>query len=282
MEKFKGESIWLIAQSHAVSENLAFRAREAGRFTVQKDAGAIACGREGYLILYTLSGKGELRCGEERLILSAHSLTMIDCRLPYELRCVGNGGEPWSFYWLCFVGETCDSLYATATDDGYATYKAEDPPLVEAEFARILTLIHQPGVEASFTLSHSISQLVTMLIHLQCASSPKRSRHLETIARATSYIREHYATALDIDQLAKQAQLSKYYFIKLFKDFMNSAPYEYIILYRIDEAKKYLRVTGMKISQVSVAVGFNDECNFIRTFKRLTGFTPLQYRDNYR
>jgi AraC-like DNA-binding protein len=281
-EKFKGESIWLIAQSHAVSESLAFYAKEAGRFTIQKDFGDLSCGREGYVILYSLSGTGELRYGEEHHILPAHRLAMIDCRRPYKLRCASHDGEPWSFTWLRFDGTACDSLYATVTDDAFASYQAEDPPLVEAEFARILALINQPGVEACLKLNHSISQLMIWLVDLKCAGSPKRKRHLETISRATAYIQEHYHTALDIDHLAKQAQISKYYFIKLFKDFMGSAPYEYIILYRINEAKKYLRVTGLKVSQVSEAVGFNDECNFIRTFKRFTGFTPLQYRDHHR
>jgi AraC-like DNA-binding protein len=131
-------------------------------------------------------------------------------------------------------------------------------------------------------MCHGIMTLLTYLVELKMAQSPKRFRHQQTINNATQYIRENYNKPLDIDQLAQQAKLSKYYFIKLFKEFMHVAPYEYVINYRINEAKKYLRMTQRKVSQVSDSVGFNDECNFIRTFKRVTGLTPLQYRDRER
>jgi AraC-like DNA-binding protein len=282
MEKLESDSVWLIAQSQRIEGNLSFRAREAGRFTIREDSGDFSCGREDYMILYSFSGSGELRYGGECHTLPAYSLAMIDCRLPYELRCAGNTENPWSFYWLRLVGDACDSLYATVSEEGFSSYEVGDSPLVEAVFARILELFNQPGAEAYFKLNQNIGQILTLFIDLKVAKSPKRARHLETITKATQYIQENYNTSLDIGVLAKQARLSKYYFIKLFKEFMCSAPYEYIILYRINEAKKFLRATSMKVSQISEAVGFNDECNFIRTFKRFTGFTPLQYRDKQR
>jgi AraC-like DNA-binding protein len=278
MDNLKSESVWLVAQSHEVCDHLAFCPREAGCFTLSGDSGEIHCGREDYLLLYAFSGKGELLYDGKWQPLPAHSLAMIDCRRPYALR----AEQPWSFYWLRFAGEACEALYDTVNGDSFTSYEATDPLRVETEFSSILELFSQPGVDAYFRLSHSISLLMTLLVDLKFTKSSKRNRHRETIALATRYIQENYTTSLDIDQLAQQARLSKYYFIKLFKEFMNVAPYEYIILYRINEAKKYLRATTMKISQVSDAVGFNDECNFIRTFKRLTGFTPLQYRDSQR
>jgi AraC-like DNA-binding protein len=269
-------------QSHKISESLAFCAKEAGSLTIEEDSGDLHCGRAGYLILYSLSGKGELLYGGERHALPVHSVAMIDCSLPYALRCAENSGEDWRFMWLRFEGKACDPLYATLTEDGFSPFDAKDPQQLEAEFSRILALFNQPGVDACCKMSNSISQLVTELVDLKYAGSPKRARHLEIISTAIRYIQEHYNTSLDIGFLAKQAQLSKYYFIKLFKESMSSAPYEYIILYRIGEAKKYLRTTGLKVSEISEAVGFNDECNFIRTFKRINGLTPLQYRDRQR
>lgn len=280
MPNLREKSVWLIAQSHSIREQLAYTAMEAGRFTMDNDAGKINCGRDDYMLLYTIAADGEILYDGEWTPLPPQSLLLIDCRKSYELRCACHADEPWVFFWLRINGKVCDSIYETVNADGFAAYVTETPDRIEAEFGRIMELFHEPGIESSFRISHGVSLLLTMLVDMRFAKSPKRSRHQETIAQATRYIQENYNTALDIDQLARQAQLSKYYFIKLFKEFMNIAPYEYVIVYRINEAKKYLRSTTMKVSQISEAVGFNDECNFIRTFKRVTGSTPLQYRDS--
>ena len=57
-------------------------------------------------------------------------------------------------------------------------------------------------------------------------------------------------------------------------------PYRYMIIERVNVAKKLLQTTEMKISEISLMVGFADQGNFIRTFKSIVEVTPKTYRLN--
>ncbi|MDL2233159.1 AraC family transcriptional regulator [Ruminococcaceae bacterium OttesenSCG-928-L11] len=282
MEKLKEGSVWYIAHPDSFCEMLALIALESGKFIVDNTTGSIHCGRNDYMLLFSSEGDGEIHYEKHKVSLPAQTITFVDCRKPYSLKCARNSAKPWTFFWVRFRGSACDFFYEKMDAGSFTEHHVENPEDLHRAYEQVLELFNLPGVEVFFRLSNSISRLLTAYLNLSTLKSPKYLRHQQTISKATEFIKENYNRQLDIEQLAGQAGLSKFYFIKLFKEFMHIAPYEYIIVYRINEAKKFLRLSNLKVSQVSEAVGFNDECNFIRTFKRITGFTPLQYRDNQR
>ena len=60
----------------------------------------------------------------------------------------------------------------------------------------------------------------------------------------------------------------------------NMTPYRYLTVERITVAKQLPQTTDLKVSEVSVMVGFRDDGNFIRAFKSINGMTPQLYRSN--
>jgi AraC-like DNA-binding protein len=122
---------------------------------------------------------------------------------------------------------------------------------------------------------------MTHLINCRCSKKDYFGKHEEIIQTTIDFIKGNYSQALSIDDIAGHVQLSKNYLIKLFKEFTHFTPYEYILSYRINEAKKLLRGTELNALTISGMVGFNDEGNFSRTFKNYTGVTPLQYREKF-
>ncbi|MNY60805.1 HTH-type transcriptional regulator YesS [compost metagenome] len=54
---------------------------------------------------------------------------------------------------------------------------------------------------------------------------------------------------------------------------------EYLTQYRIDMAKKWLKETPMKIAEISERLQYNNSANFIRSFRKMVGMTPGQYRE---
>ncbi|RMG74367.1 MAG: helix-turn-helix domain-containing protein [Nitrospirae bacterium] len=98
------------------------------------------------------------------------------------------------------------------------------------------------------------------------------------IMKAVCYMEEHYSDDLNVDQLASVANMSKFHFIKRFKETLGITPMRLITLFRIEKAKELLKNTERSISSVAIEVGFNDVTNFERHFKRLTGTTPSRYK----
>lgn len=98
------------------------------------------------------------------------------------------------------------------------------------------------------------------------------------ISDVITYINANLTSKLIIEEIAEYFFVSR---AKLIKDFKRTAGVtvgDYILSRRIKLAKEMIR-TGAKVSEVAELSGFTNTCHFIRTFKKVTGITPLQYRN---
>lgn len=96
------------------------------------------------------------------------------------------------------------------------------------------------------------------------------------------YIEEHFPDPdLSVNSIAEHFDLSPNYISKCFKEQTGVGLLKYIITRRITEAKRLLLDTGETISKISEQVGFYNANVFIRTFKKLEGITPREFRKNH-
>ncbi|SCY91367.1 helix-turn-helix domain-containing protein [Alkaliphilus peptidifermentans] len=98
------------------------------------------------------------------------------------------------------------------------------------------------------------------------------------IDKSIEYLRDQYDEEYSLEEVAKIAHLSPYYFIKTFKSYTGKTPYEYLLCLRVNKAKELLTSRDFNITEVSYKCGFNNLSNFITFFKRKVGVTPYQYR----
>ena len=89
---------------------------------------------------------------------------------------------------------------------------------------------------------------------------------------------EHVAEEFNLDRLAAQAGLSKFYFNRLFKSAIGVSPSHYHINLRMDEAKRLLRETKKSVMEVALDVGYANPSHFAQLFRRETGLSPSDYR----
>ncbi len=99
------------------------------------------------------------------------------------------------------------------------------------------------------------------------------------LARVLAYIHECLTEDLSLDELAACVHLSPYHFARLFKQSLGVPPHEYVIRQRVEKAKGLLRSGRLTVGEVAQAVGFSDHSKLALHFKRLTGHTPLQFRN---
>lgn len=91
-----------------------------------------------------------------------------------------------------------------------------------------------------------------------------------------SYINLNLDSKLSLDILEKTFSTNRYYLCRLFKQETGSTIYNYIILKKIALAKQLLSENN-NVTEVCMMTGFNDYSNFIRTFKKVTGYSPANY-----
>lgn len=96
------------------------------------------------------------------------------------------------------------------------------------------------------------------------------------IRRALDYIHDHYDQPLRLKEIASQVDLSEFHFMRTFKAQMNVTVYRYLMLVRLNAAKRLLSA-GNPAAEAAVGVGFYDQSHFTGNFRRYFGITPLQY-----
>lgn len=98
---------------------------------------------------------------------------------------------------------------------------------------------------------------------------------------AINYIRNNFSSInLTNISIAKELNISEVYFRKLFVKYFKISPKQYILEYRIEQAKKLLSEGILKISVISTMCGFSNQYHFSRIFKQHTNLTPTEYRIN--
>lgn len=103
----------------------------------------------------------------------------------------------------------------------------------------------------------------------------------QLITLAMEYIALHYSENLTLQIVADTVHVSKNYFSVLFKKQTGQNFIDYLIELRIREAKRLLAKDDVRISAISESTGFNDVNYFRKLFKKITGLTPLEYREKH-
>lgn len=101
----------------------------------------------------------------------------------------------------------------------------------------------------------------------------------EQIMQAKIFIDNHYHTNIHLQQIARKAFISRFHFIRLFKNNYGRTPGKYLTEVRITKAKKMLQ-SGESVAEVCFAVGFSSTTSFCGLFKKITGLTPSAFQKN--
>lgn len=96
---------------------------------------------------------------------------------------------------------------------------------------------------------------------------------------AKKYIDENFLENIDIEKISREAKLSEYHFIRLFKDVFNTTPYKYVIQKRLELALELLN-NQYKTSEISSILGYTDIPAFSKAFKNQYGYSPSAYKTN--
>lgn len=102
------------------------------------------------------------------------------------------------------------------------------------------------------------------------------SHHNRPVRRATQYLRERLSETFTLDELAAHSALDKFHLCRAFRAQVGMPPHQYLTHLRVQRARHLLR-QGVRASDVAPHVGFYDQSQLTRHFKRIVGLTPARY-----
>ena len=98
------------------------------------------------------------------------------------------------------------------------------------------------------------------------------------IQKMLSYIREHYAEAVTLEEIARSANISRSEAGRCFTAYVGCSPVDALIQHRLQVAHRLIKDTTRSLQEISYSCGFNSVHYFSRQFRKTYGYTPGQYR----
>jgi AraC-like DNA-binding protein len=151
-----------------------------------------------------------------------------------------------------------------------------DVPHVAAALPFLHRLVVQ-GMEPLQKQSATIA-LASRLLEATGPFRPSRASEREhrAVRRAREYLADHLEARVTLDDLVREAGLSRYHLLRVFKRATGLTPHQFHIQQRLERGKCRL-LAGRSVIETALETGFSDQSHFANTFKRYVGATPCQY-----
>lgn len=124
-------------------------------------------------------------------------------------------------------------------------------------------------------LDAGVATLVAQCLRLRMSVGPADATLME---RAVRHLDEHFAEPIFVEELARRFGCSAGYFHRQFKCHTGLTPTIYVTQLRIQQARRLLELTNMRVAEVAQAVGYDDPFYFSRVYRKLTGQAPSTRR----
>lgn len=155
---------------------------------------------------------------------------------------------------------------------------AIDCGVQDKEAMRLLNRFRKasPSLESFDSLSAWLTELLEEFLN-GFLPYPK-TKHSASINSCIQYLNAHYSRQLSLKETAHHINLSPSYLSRIFKKETGIPLHEYLNQIRISKAKELLRHTNLRLLDIASLTGFEDQSYFTKVFRRMTGISPLAYR----
>jgi len=126
--------------------------------------------------------------------------------------------------------------------------------------------------------------LILRQVYLVYKEEPLEREHDEDLRlhkKMTAYIYDHYSEAINLDDIASSASISRSKCSLLFHKYAETSPIDFLNSYRLEMAAFQLTNTKETIASIAFSCGFNQQSYFTRLFVREYGLSPKEYRKTY-
>lgn len=132
--------------------------------------------------------------------------------------------------------------------------------------------------EAMLRLLATFAQHLATISHSIEPKDRSAEPEPQIVSRAKKYIRERFQERITLDEAAQAVNASTRHFCKVFKEATGITFTDYLARIRVEKAKHLLQNPHLRVSEIAFETGFESISQFNRSFKRVAGMPPTQFR----
>lgn len=234
-------------------------------------------------LFYVVDGKGEFNIQGQRFPVKPNDFVIINPQVEHTE--LSSPDEPLEYIVLGINGLSFSNLTPVAEGGHpFSFFNLRDE---QKDILRYLNAMVQEATSQSMSyelVCHNLLEILLIKIlrhqHFDLEVG-KQSKATKDISFIKHYLETYYHESIQLEDLASMTHLSRFYISHSFKKEIGMSPMEYLIDIRIKESKILLRTTNYSISQVADIVGFTTPTYFSKQFRKSTGISPTDYREQF-
>ena len=233
-------------------------------------------GRMDYQLLYIAGGRVRLYDSGCEHELEAGNVVVYRPGEPQIYRHLSEYHTP--VYWIHFSGTAAEAVLKQAGFFDKWCFVGSSDRIV----GYITGIMHELHVNQVGSELNCVSNMLAMFAELskvRCALNGADGEELKSRFKAvTVNMNLHCEDEHPVENLATRCGLSKYHFIRLFKQATGFTPHAYLTNVRMKKAEYLLKNTDMNISEIAMMVGYPNQMYFSRIFSKYSGMPPREFR----
>lgn len=242
---------------------------------IRRPAGKLS----GWSLNLTVSGAGHYHCVRDEVQTGRGDLLLLSPEAMYDCRRASQAPH-WIHSWIFFQPEARLLDWLNWVEVGPHIYhlKLPDAELTVVEALFESTLDFDP---AGSKLSEALLLNITEQIFIRCSqysSAAGRATIDIRVQQAMDYVSTNLSHSFSVQDVARHVQLSRTQLTTLFKEHTGSTLIRWREERRVARASKLLTQTTLQIRKIAEQVGYDDPLYFSRSFSRLVGCSPREYR----
>jgi len=229
--------------------------------------------RPHYLFHYVYSGKGTFYAGGTRYTLVGGQGFLI---CPGESTTyTADTEDPWHYCWFGFDGNDVAAILGSCgLSCETPIFTASDKIGLEKKLQSLIdSFTGGPANEYQV-----IGQMYLVFSAMQGNTARTSARPIPYADAAAEFIENNYSYDIKISDIARHIGIDRTYLYKLFQEKYHISPQNYLILCRLNGAKRLLESSGASITEIALSCGFRDTPSFYKQFTKTYEVTPAQYR----
>ncbi len=260
------------------SIDLPFSARSTGKYREGRGFSYYREGIDAYCFFITVSGAGEVTYRGVTRRMERGAMIFVSSAIPARTVSLT---DDWHFCFVNIAGRYCEQYERLWNEDGFAVIHPRDPSHYLGLLDRISSELSEPYLSGELTVNALITTLLTdALVERHENGEPSRRAPLYPtwVQEAANLLSERCAEEIRITDLAARFYMEQNSFIRRFKRYIGKTPKEYQMACRMERATVLLSDSDLSLSEIAARCGFASHSFFSKTFKRLYGLTPTEYR----
>ncbi|MCH5212577.1 MAG: AraC family transcriptional regulator [Oscillospiraceae bacterium] len=226
--------------------------------------------RSNYILHYVYSGGGILLIDDTEYTIHPGEIFLIKPgrRAYYE----ADSENPWMYRWIEFNGSMSERILSAFTKPVISDY---DDGMIGERFKEFISCGKIP-FEAAMEKFWAVIAALTVN-----SAESEHIRSQDYVQMAELYIKNNIDKKITVNDISSHVGINRSYLSRLFKQYKNISPQQYLTTARVNMAAQYLKNTDISIAEVAQSVGYSDYHTFNKVFHRSFNTSPSEWRKKH-